>query len=106
VVTSQSDAPADGSFAAEVAMREPGTLVLASSFDPRWVAVVDGVARPTVMVAPGTVGVSVDAGRHEVVFTYHPYPWYLLLFALVPVGVGGLALLERRLPRRTAPVER
>jgi hypothetical protein len=102
-VTGQTDAPADGAFEADVEMAEAGTVDLASSFDPRWEATVDGSAAPTVMVAPGTVGVHVEAGSHHIAFRYAPYPLYALWFALIPSAIVALSRADRRSARDPRP---
>jgi hypothetical protein len=92
--------PADGLFKGEVAMDRRAVVLLKSSFDPRWRVVLDGVEAKTEMVAPGFVGVTVPPGRHSVVFTYRPYPWYWVLFLLGSVVIMVLSLVDRRSARR------
>jgi hypothetical protein len=101
-VVLQGADPGDGTFVAQVTMREPGAVVAHASFDPRWEVTVDGAARVPEIVAPGLVAVTVDAGEHDVAFTYRPYPWYgpLLLFGLV-VAIG-LGYADRRASRRSS----
>jgi hypothetical protein len=88
--------PADGSFGGEVRADRTAVVLLRSSFDPRWRVTVDDAEARTEMVAPGFVGVRVQAGLHRVLFTYAPYPWYWALFLLGGASVIALMLLERR----------
>ena len=82
----EDDALADGVVTAQVVANRPAMVILKSSFDPRWQVIVDGVTLAPQMVAPSFVGRTIPAGRHTVVFRYHPFPRYDLLF-----GVGALA---------------
>jgi hypothetical protein len=68
-------------------LREPALVVLAESYDPGWQVTVDG--RPARLLRANGLfrGVSVPAGRHQVVFRYRPAP--VILGALV----SGVALL-------------
>jgi hypothetical protein len=81
-VTSESDDLADGRVSATVTMRRPGVVVLSASFDDGWTATVDGHPRPTDMVSPALVAMSVPAGTHTVEFRYRGYAGYPPLFAL------------------------
>ena len=51
------------------------------------------------MIAPGFVGVRVTPGHHRVLFVYHAYPFYWLLFAFGAVVMIALVFVERRVPR-------
>ena len=75
---------------------------LKASFDPRWTATVDGADTPTEMIAPGFVGVRVTPGHHRVLFVYHAYPFYWLLFAFGAAVMIALVLVERRFLSRRA----
>jgi hypothetical protein len=78
---------------ATVVANRRAVVLLKVAFDPGWTATVDGHAVPTVMLAPALIGVPVTTGRHVVIFTYHGYRDYGVLYAvaiitLVSVGVG------------------
>ena len=105
----QSGQPADGSFSAEVIANRPAVVLLKTSYDPRWIANVDGADIPPQMIAPAFMGVPVAAGHHVVSFHYVPYPQYptlislglltVLLLAVTPWllrGVSLKALLGRK----------
>ena len=94
--------PADGRFGGEVQAERTAVVQLKASFDPRWTATVDGVDTPTEMIAPGFVGVRVAPGHHRVLFVYHAYPFYWLLFAFGAAVMIALVLVERRFLGRTA----
>ena len=95
VVDASAD-PASGVFEGIVDMERPGVVLVKASYDPRFVATVDGVGVPTQMLAPALVGIPVSAGEHHVRLRYRPYPGYLLLFAIGIVAILGLWLLGRR----------
>ena len=89
--TSYSD---QGLFSGRVSANRPSVVLLKASFDPRWKITVDGVDRPPIMIAPSLVGVTVDAGEHNVSFRYQPFPHYPPLFlfsalALLLLQFGG-----------------
>jgi hypothetical protein len=96
IVGSVSADPADGKFSAQVSADRASVVLLKASFDPRWTATVDGVAAPVEMVAPGLVGVPVQAGSHEVRFTYGAYPRYWLWALVAALALLSLALVDRR----------
>ena len=72
----------------------PGTLVLADTWYPRWVATVDDAPAPIDRVDVTFRGVELPPGEHTVVFRYVPGPagWALAasLVALVAVGVAAV----------------
>ena len=53
------------------------------------------------MIAPGFVGVGCTPGDHRVLFVYHAYPFYWLLFAFGAVVMIALVFVERRFLRPT-----
>ena len=95
-VTAQSPDLTHGTATATVDLTREGTVYLAASFDPGWHVTIDGVEATTVMIAPALVGVTVPAGHHVVVFTYHGFPWYLPLFVISFGGFGGGVWWMRR----------
>jgi Bacterial membrane protein YfhO len=62
-------------------------LMLKTNYHPGWVATLDGTRVPTVMLAPGFIGIPVHPGTHEVVFSYQP-PFYRL-----PLWILGFLIL-------------
>jgi hypothetical protein len=90
-VVAQADDLTAGRAVATVTMHRSGVVVLSASFDPGWTATVDGRSQPTVMVAPALVATTVQAGTHRVVFRYHGFREYPLLFAISAAAL--LALL-------------
>lgn len=101
-VTVQYDRPADGEFGGRVEMDRDGVVLLKATYDPRWVATVDGEPVDTQMVAPSFVGVPVPAGEHSVEFRYEPYPYSWPLLAFGALVLIGLAVTPRVLDRRRA----
>jgi hypothetical protein len=80
----------NGLFAGTVIANRTATVVLKASFDPRWLVTVDGKIAAPYMVVPGFVAVTVQPGRHSVVFQYIGYSHYPLLLA---IGAGTFVLL-------------
>jgi uncharacterized membrane protein YfhO len=80
-------------------------VLLKATYDPRWTASVDGVEVTTAMVAPSFVGVPISAGRHSIVFEYHPYPYYWLLLAIGVFTQLALVVGWRRSRDRKPQVE-
>jgi hypothetical protein len=82
----------DGEASATVRMRQPGVVVLSASYDPGWSATVNGRPRPIRMVAPALVAVDVPAGTDHVVFRFHGYGDYPVLFALSGLTLALIAV--------------
>jgi hypothetical protein len=99
-VTVQYDRPADGKFGGRVEMDRDGVVMLKATYDPRWVATVDGERVETQMIAPSFVGVPVPAGEHTVQFTYEKYPYSWPLLVLGVLVLLGLAVAPRVLDLR------
>ena len=95
-VESEVAQPADGRFGGDVHADRTAVVQLKASFDPRWTVTVDGHDAPTQMIAPGFVGVRVEPGDHRVLFVYHAYPFYWLLFAFGALVMVALVFVERR----------
>ena len=95
-VDSEVARPADGRFEGEVRADRTAVVQLKSSFDPRWSVTVDGVDAQPEMIAPGYVGVRVAPGSHRVLFVYHAYPFYWVLFVFGAMVMIALLLVERR----------
>jgi hypothetical protein len=70
--------------------------LLKTTFHPNWRATVDGVARQTLMLSPGFIGVALPRGRHVVELRYEPGVAKGLLLALAPLLLAAAFLLERR----------
>jgi hypothetical protein len=92
---SQLAQPVDGRFGASVDLRRTGTVLLKTTFDPRWTVTVDGERGETVMMTPSLVGVDVPAGRHDVAFRYESYSSYPLLLALGAAILLAFAVIPR-----------
>lgn len=101
-MTVQYDRPADGVFGGQVEMRRAGVVMLKATYDPRWVATVDGERVDTQMIAPSFVGVPVPAGKHTVQFTYEAYPYSWPLLVIGAIVLIALAVVPRLLDKRRA----
>jgi hypothetical protein len=77
---------------------ENGTAVLAQQLAPGWRVTVDGKAREPLLVDGVFRGVEVAGGRHEIIWSYRPWP--LLAGALVTfvtlLAMGISILVKRR----------
>jgi uncharacterized membrane protein YfhO len=82
-----------------VEMRSPGIVVLSASYDPGWVATVNGRRQPVRMVAPALVAVDVPAGTDHVVFRFQGYGDYPELLALSGLTLAVIALTPIWTPR-------
>lgn len=69
----------------------PGLLVLADTFYPGWTARLDGVEIPIVRANYLFRGVSLPAGKHELVFEYRPTTF--MVGALLAIGCIALLIL-------------
>jgi hypothetical protein len=89
-----------GDATVTVSMHAPGTAILSASYDPGWTATVNGRQEPVRAVAPALVGVDVPAGTDQVVFRFHGYGDYPLLFALSGLALGVVAVVQVCVRRR------
>jgi hypothetical protein len=67
----------------------PGIIVLADVFYPGWTLTIDGQAAPILRANRMMRGAAVAAGRHRLVYTYHPGSFRV---GLVVSGIGLAAL--------------
>jgi hypothetical protein len=103
-VLSVHDDLTNGRVTTNVFANRQSVVLLKSSFDPGWTVTVNGIQVEPEMIAPALVGVTVAAGPNHVVFQYHGYGSYPLLFAiailtLLGVGVGPALWRRARRPR-------
>lgn len=96
IVLSQHAESDAGRYTATIDMARTGYVIARVAYHPRMAAFVDGVRTPTVMVAPGFVGVRVAPGEHRVHFAYATYPHYAPLFGLGFVVLVVLVVMGRR----------
>ena len=93
VVTSQAaDLVRAQSATATVVARRRAVVLLKVAYDPGWRATVDGRSSAIIMLSPALMGVEVSAGRHRVVFTYHGFADYAVLYLLAVVTLAGVGL--------------
>lgn len=105
-VVASSDDLAYGEASATVIANRSSVVLLKSSYDPGWSATVDGRPAKTEMLAPALVGVEVGPGLHRVVFRYHGYGSYPLLFAIASLTLVGIGVGPARWRRVAARVQR
>jgi hypothetical protein len=72
-----------------------GIVVFTESWDPGWHVTVDGVARRVLLADHALLGVAMEAGHHDVLFTYLP-PSATLGRLLSLVGLAALVLMGWR----------
>lgn len=94
IISERADLPA-GRVSAVLVCTRRCVVLLSASYDPGWVARVDGRRVRAEMIEPALVGLVVGRGRHDVSFSYGGYPDYPLLFGLGLLGLGPLFLLDR-----------
>jgi hypothetical protein len=99
MVLAESDKLQHGLVATSVRMRRAGVVVLSASFDPGWTVTVDGRRQRTEMVAPALVATTVPPGTHRIIFRYHGWQDYPLLFALGAAALAALAFTDIRRAR-------
>ena len=92
----RSESAKEGRLEATVDARRRAAVVLKASFTPQWEVTVDGKKARPYLVAPGYPAVTVDPGRHTVVFRYVPYGLYPVWFLLAALVLGGLVWFDRR----------
>ena len=82
----------------DVQAAQPGLLVLSDQYWPGWQATIDGAPVPIVHANYVVRGVYLPAGKHQVVFAFHPLSFYLGLgITLAAVAfVVLLSIVERR----------
>jgi len=79
------------------------TLIIKTTFHPNWHVTVDGVEAPTFMVSPSYLGISMPAGRHQVVAVYDATPIKTPLLIAGLIGLVILIVLQGRLDRPGCP---
>ncbi len=110
VLTQRQDLLYAQRASATIFARRRSVVLLKVAFDPGWHVSVDGRPATTIMVAPALLGVEVPAGRHDVVFTYHGFAEYGVLYALAALtllmtGVGPRWWRRRRPGQHSHPGE-
>ncbi len=95
-VVREVDNLTQGTARAVVEVQRTSVVLLAASYEPGWSVTLDGFAAPTQMVAPALLGVQVGRGLHTIVFTYHGYRHYGLLFSASGATVIAAAILAWR----------
>ena len=80
-------------YQAQVQLEDPGVILFRMSYHPNWQAMLNGRRVPTIMLAPGHLGIEAPPGKHAVEMTYRSpawtraLPWAGLVFlALVAVA--------------------
>jgi len=102
-VTQQSDSILTADYGGKVQMERRGVVMLKVSFEPGMRATVDGISRPTFMVAPSFIGVEVGPGEHQVRFQYRSSTNYPLLFLIGALTLATMYFVERRQRLRARP---
>ncbi len=97
----------DGRFAVEVAFDEPSRLIVRETFDPGWVAEVDGLPVAVKAFRGAFLAVEVGPGRHRVELKYDPTEvraaWIITSFAAIALVFALTGSLEFRSTRSVVP---
>ncbi len=86
-------------LALRITTNKPGFLVLSNSYYPGWKAFVDGTEAPIIKVNHILQGVFIDAGKHEVAFSFQPKIFMLGLvvtLVLFVVSIVSLIILRKK----------
>ncbi len=84
---------------------ENGFLLLADTFYPGWTAAVDGRPTPVYRANHSVRGIQLPQGRHQIRFAYEAPGFVrglqitLLSIAMLLLGAGGAAYMDRRVLR-------
>jgi hypothetical protein len=105
-IQAETSNPAGGSYVGTVFANRPAMVMLKTTFEPRWHAMVDGLEVTTQMIAPDFVSVPVPAGTHDVAFMYQPYPYYPELLALGLLTLSGLHFARSKRSNWTRQIHR
>lgn len=85
-----------GEYKATVFANEPDCfVVLKVTYHPEWQVFVDDVEKELVMLSPSFMGVAVEEGEHDVIFSYHVF-WYRKVLFFVPLVLFPLLWFWRR----------
>lgn len=95
-VLGEHDGALDGEFDATVELNRPSAVILKASYDPGWVAIVDGRRVTPYMVAPAYPAVNLTAGPHTVRWVWESHIPYPLLFLAGAVVIALLARFDSR----------
>ena len=103
-VVAEDENLSSGVATAVVRANRTAVVLLKVSFDPGWSVSVDAKRAVPEMIAPALVGVRVTQGVHRVVFRFHGFGSYPVLFGVavvtvLAVGVGPVVWRRRRRPR-------
>jgi uncharacterized membrane protein YfhO len=94
--------PTSNGIIISVALDQPGWVVLADTHYPGWMVTVDGQPAPLLRANYAFRAVAVPAGKHTIVFDYHPRSFavgsWLTGLALLTWGVAGVLGLRRPRP--------
>lgn len=74
-------------YEASVEVQRPAFVLFRMTWHPNWKVLVDGQPTKTAMLTPGFLGVSVTAGRHDIVCRYEPGNLKILM------ALAGLAVV-------------
>ncbi len=84
----------------QVDVSEPGLLVLAESWHGNWRVTVDGAASELVRANVAFTGVLLDAGKHDVLYSYRPSPalyagWSVTVLTIVALAAWAVRAAAR-----------
>jgi len=87
-------------YRAEFIANRESYLMLKTNYHPGWEVTLDDKKVAPVMLAPGFIGIKVDPGTHEVIFSYQPPSYRLPLFVLGVLVLVILGLYQWKISRK------
>ncbi len=84
----------------EVEAKESGILLVNDRYDPDWRVFVDGKEKDVLICNAIMRGVKVSAGKHKIVFVYHPYLKQFIISMIALLIIAVWAIVRRFRPSR------
>ena len=96
IVLRQRDLLLNGRATATVRLTQTSVVLLSAAYEPGWTVTVDGVPQHVAVIAPALVGVRVTPGTHRIVFQWHEFQYYDLLYLLALITLAGGGFMSWR----------
>jgi len=89
-----------GYYKAKVSSEDGCTVLFKMTYHPEWHVYVDGIEQELLMISPAFMGVDVNSGEHEIVFSYEVFWYRKWLLVLGLLSLITLWLAERRFEKK------